>query len=350
MWFIFIFLFSVFGGTAFAQSAPTPAPHGAPAANRTGDRLQRVDETSAEALYEITRVRTELVAQAAELDARKREYRLLAARVTALEAEDRTTQDPPASPPSEPTTSTTPTVPPTAPSTGTLDERIEQVERWQGVLREILFGLDHANATEVGEALQRWGRTQSGLEAFVLEINGDIATIKRDTKKIELRLDRGFRAFVGVGGSADFGPRTAGVRAGVVSQGGINASLGHGFAGDLPTALDLLVAVEVGYATTSWSTGARASATVPGTPVELGGQVTVGQLSHGFAQATATGAYGIETRVTPAVYAGVRTDAGPTVGLTVGRGFGPSWTAVEDDVKVGTSSGTTIGLFGGWSF
>ncbi len=336
-----------FGGSAFAQSAPTPAPTGAPAAPRSGDQLSRVDQTAAQALEEVLAARMDVTRLNGRIDTRKREIEALALRVTALEAANGTTTTTTTAP--TPTNTNPPTDPATPPTSGTVADRLEQVERHQGVIREILFGIDSRDPVQVGEALRRWQTTQSGLEAYVLQLHADTAALKAGVERAEADiadLKRGRRFTLGIEVQSDLGTPVEGVRAGMVNTGGVGLSIGQGFGrpDEVGVAGDIVLSTGVGYAgLVSWSVGGRASILIP-KGFEVGGEVRVGQLVHGFTERATDGGYGIDTRVTPALYLGFRPDAAPVALYgTVGYGGGPAWSLVGNDRKLGRSSAVVLG-------
>lgn len=327
------------GGTAFAQSQPAP-PAGPPQVdNAIVDRLTAAESDAASALRQAREALRRLDAAEAE--------------ITELRSR-RPTRVAPAP------TSPAPASPAPVPA-NSADDRldavgtdIETLTRRIGALTAAVIGAkrDDETSAQYSErvALALTRLSDPGLTAKVEKIETDVATLTGIVREHGAKIERGFRATVGIEGVLDAGTPIEGVRPGFLSQGGLALALGHGFTGKVQPAVDLVAGTGVGMASTYWYVGGRGTLAVPSTPVEVGSQVTVGQYAHGFRLSETTGASGVETRVTPALYVGVRKDTGPTFGFTVGRGAGPSWTTAGESTKVGTLSGVTATFGGGWSF
>jgi hypothetical protein len=168
------------GGTAFAQSQPAPAgrpaqPSGTPTAEQDlAEARQRADET-----------RLEVVRIAASLDRRRREIRELTTRVVALEAANGTTTTTPTN--ASTTTVPAPTDPAPPPNSGTIADRLAEIERRQTELGSILFDLDAHDPSVMAAAVGRWHRDGAGIEAYVVRLGLDIATIKSRLDTLEAR-------------------------------------------------------------------------------------------------------------------------------------------------------------------
>lgn len=249
------FLAFGFGGTAFAQSTPTSAPHGAPAANRAGDRLDRVDQVASEALFRAQEALTRLSIAEAEIDALQRSARM------------RTGTPAPAPAPTAPTTtstSPTPTTPPVVPPTpeGLTDGQfaLAQIRELKmelgGLIVPILAGFDEGAGDRLLLALADAGPT--GLLGRVDQIETDVAALKTWKEwaepiilEVEARpvvfvetgigalalfaapkFDLGLDGTVNVAGTEGFGEIFARVGGASATRfGGLELSIGRDFAG-----------------------------------------------------------------------------------------------------------------------
>lgn len=322
------------GGTAFAQSQPTPTPVARPVINGTQDAdARRLIEASARA--------DEALVAASEalrrLDSAERRLRAL---------ERTTTTTAPAPAPSAPA--------PSAPANGSVDgvnAEITALKLRLGVLTSALIGGKTDGETDAEYAARAAAAIVALSDPGLAERVGTIEQIVYDHERAIQELRRGRRATIGIEVQSDLGTPVEGVRSGMVNTGGVAFSLGQGFGrpDEIGAAVDVVGSTGVGYGgLVAWSIGGRAALLVPN-GFEVGSEVRVGQLMHGFARRVTDGGQGVDTRVTPALYVGFRPEALPiALSATVGYGGGPTWSATGDTAKYGRSSAVVAGLGLAW--
>ena len=210
------------GGTAFAQSQPAP-PAGPPQVdNSVVDRLTAAESDAASALRQ----------------AREALRRLDAAEAKIVELQGRRPTRVAPAPTSPAPSNPVPAPAPANPSDDRFDAvgtDIEALTRRIGALTAAVIGGQEDGETpaqyseRVALALARL--SDPGLMAKVAKIETDVATLAAIVRDHEAKIERGFRATVGIEGVLDAGTPIEGVRPGFLSQGGLALALGHGFTG-----------------------------------------------------------------------------------------------------------------------